>query len=368
MSGNQTIKLTPQELRAQSQALEQISEQYRSVLRNTDRVLKRVNSNWSYRLANNFATKIHSVSKASENLVTMLAQSAEAARSAGESFTTVDAQLAKYVGGETGEKSGQTQATTPANNDIEWEGSWKNGNIKRNGSIFGFDASGELEGDLFGGKVDTFKKATWDTEDGDVGIGAGISAEGYAAKGSARWNIGLLNREINGKVGTVSGKGKIGATLFEDGKLSPALEAEIKGKAALLEGDAKTSFGTEDYNAHIKGSGTVLGAEAEAGVKAGKITYTDKATGTTKTKYGVQGEASAEAYIAQGKVSGGVTIFGIDIDVGVSGKAGGAGVSVGGGASTNGVSGKIGAGLGLGLGLEVEIDWSDFSWDKLRFW
>ncbi|MGN0555262.1 MAG: WXG100 family type VII secretion target [Candidatus Fimenecus sp.] len=99
MSGNQTIKLTPQELRAQSQALEQISEQYRSVLRNTDRVLKRVNSNWSYRLANNFTTKIHSVSKASENLVTMLAQSAEAARSASESFTTVDAQLAKYVGG-----------------------------------------------------------------------------------------------------------------------------------------------------------------------------------------------------------------------------------------------------------------------------
>lgn len=108
MNGNQTIKLTPQELRTQSQALEQISEQYRSVLRNTDRVLKRVNSNWSYRLANNFATKIHSVSKASENLVTMLAQSAEAARSASESFTTVDAQLAKYIGGETGEKSGQT--------------------------------------------------------------------------------------------------------------------------------------------------------------------------------------------------------------------------------------------------------------------
>lgn len=99
MNGNQTIKLTPQELRTQSQALEQISEQYRSVLRNTDRVLKRVNGNWSYRLANNFATKIHSVSKASENLVTMLAQSAEAARSASESFTTVDAQLAKYIGG-----------------------------------------------------------------------------------------------------------------------------------------------------------------------------------------------------------------------------------------------------------------------------
>lgn len=114
MNGNQTIKLTPQELRTQSQALEQISEQYRSVLRNTDRVLKRVNSNWSYRLANNFATKIHSVSKASENLVTMLAQSAEAARSAGESFTTVDAQLAKYVGGGSLSSSeGQTNVVNP---------------------------------------------------------------------------------------------------------------------------------------------------------------------------------------------------------------------------------------------------------------
>lgn len=66
-------------------------------------------------------------------------------------------------------------------------------------------------------------------------------------------------------------------------------------------------------------------------------------------------------YFSQGKVSGGFTIFGIKIDAGVTGKAGGAGVSAEGKVTTGGVSGKIGAGLGLGAGVEISIDWSNFS-------
>ena len=108
----------------------------------------------------------------------------------------------------------------------------------------------------------------------------------------------------------------------------------------------------------MNAEGTVLGAEAELSGGAGMITYKDETTGKTRTELG---KAGAEAYLAEGSISGGFTIFGIEVDVGASGKAGGAGVEAGGRVTTGGISGEIGAGLGLGLGLELSIDWSDFS-------
>ena len=111
----------------------------------------------------------------------------------------------------------------------------------------------------------------------------------------------------------------------------------------------------------MNAEGTVLGAEAELSGGAGMITYKDETTGKTRTELGVSGKAGAEAYLAEGSISGGFTIFGIEVDVGASGKAGGAGVEAGGRVTTGGISGEIGAGLGLGLGLELSIDWSDFS-------
>ena len=75
--------------------------------------------------------------------------------------------------------------------------------------------------------------------------------------------------------------------------------------------------------------------------------------------------------MAKGKVSGGFTIFGIEFNASVEGKAGGAGVTAGAGVTTEGVSGKLGAGLGLGAGIEFSIDWSGFKWPKFelpRLW
>ena len=60
------------------------------------------------------------------------------------------------------------------------------------------------------------------------------------------------------------------------------------------------------------------------------------------------------------KVSGGINIFGINIDGAISGHAGGAGVKVGTVIAPSSVSGEIGAGLGLGLGIKITIDWSKF--------
>lgn len=229
------------------------------------------------------------------------------------------------------------------------------------GSILSFDSSGSAEGDVIGGSIKTKSKAKWNPGKGDAGIEKSVEAEGHLAKGKLKGNIGLVGGELSGTVGTVGATGKIGVTLYKDGKFSPTLDAKLKAEAAAAKGSAEAKVGTNEINGHIKGSGTLLGAEVEAGGSIGKITYKDETTGQTKTEIGVKGKVGAEAYLAQGKVSGGFTIFGVKIDVGVSGKAGGVGISAEGRFMTGGASGKIGAGLGLGAGVEVSIDWSNFS-------
>lgn len=245
--------------------------------------------------------------------------------------------------------------------DWKIEGAVLAGSKTVSGSILGFDSTGTAEGDLVGGSIKTKSQAKWKLEKGEAGIEKSIEAEGHLAKGKLKGNIGLLGGEVSGTVGSVGATGKVGATLFKDGKFSPTLDAKLKAEAAAVKGSAEGKIGTDEHNAHIKGSGTLLGAEAEASGSVGKITYKDETTGQTKTEIGAKGKVGAEAYLAQGKVSGGFTIFGINIDAGIQGKAGGAGVTAEGKVTTGGVSGKIGAGLGLGAGLEISIDWSNFS-------
>lgn len=245
--------------------------------------------------------------------------------------------------------------------DWKLEGAVFSGNSKKIGSIFGFDSSGSVEGDAIGGSIKTKSKAKWNIKNRDAGIEKSIEAEGHIAKGKAKGNIGLLGGEVSGTVGVVGATGKIGATLLKDGKFSPTLDAKLKAEATAVKGDAEAKFGTNEHNAYIKGSGTLLGAEAEASGSVGKIVYKDKTTGVTKTEIGAKGKVGAEAYLAQGEVSGGFTLFGVKINAGVTGKVGGAGVTAEGKVTTGGISGKIGAGLGLGGDIEIGIDWSNFS-------
>lgn len=113
MAMDKTIKLTPELLKTQGEKLGAISDSYRTTLKQVDRVLKRVNTNWSYRLANNFGTKIHSVAKSSETLVMLLEQSSSAAINAGESFSTIDSQLAKFIGGNAANSNESSIKTVP---------------------------------------------------------------------------------------------------------------------------------------------------------------------------------------------------------------------------------------------------------------
>lgn len=202
--------------------------------------------------------------------------------------------------------------------------------------------------------------AEWSPEKGDAGATIKGSVSGSLFTGTVKSKNGLNSSSGEIKVGNaaVSGEGK--AQLFKDGKLSPEISAKVSGEVSAVKGKIETKTGTDDYNVHGKAEGELLGAKAEAKGGVGKITYKDK-EGNTKTGYGVEGSVGAEAYVAQGKVSGGFTIAGIKIGVSVSGKAGGAGVSAGGRVTTGGISGEIGAGLGLGAGIKLDVDWTDFA-------
>lgn len=226
------------------------------------------------------------------------------------------------------------------------------------GTIFGMEAGVDGEYHVAHLTTESESGAEWNLDEGEAGIeykrGIGFSA----VDGKAAYNVGPYSGEVEAKVGNVAAAGGIGISLMEDGQFDPHAYVGVEGKASVAEGTATGQLGSDSYNVHSEASGTLLGAEAEAKLQLGS--YTDK---NGNEKFGVSTDVGAEAYVAEGELSGGFTFMGIKFDAGIEGKAGGAGAKVGGEVSSSGVSGEIGAGLGLGLGLNVSVDWSDFKWE-----
>lgn len=249
-----------------------------------------------------------------------------------------------------------------------------NGKAAADGTIGETEVHGEAEGELLGaswnGKVTSgIKWKDEKAEDGTITrklsgatlLSASLAGDAYLAKGSVKGNVGLLYGKASGTVGKVSGKGEIDVSLIKDGRLAPQLSAKAEASATALEGKAEVGVGTENNNIFVKADGKAGYAKAEAGLGIGTIT-TKTADGREKTALGVEAKAGAEAYAAQGTVSGGIRIMGVTIDVGVTGKAGGAGAKVGGSVTTGGVSGSLSIGALIGLGVDFKIDWSGFKW------
>lgn len=228
------------------------------------------------------------------------------------------------------------------------------------GSILGVEYKAAAEARYLGGSVENKWKVKNDWKKKEVTAQVGSKAEMYCAEGEASGQFGYLNGTIKGTVGSAAVSGGIGATLFDNGVLSPSVSAKLKAEAAAAKGSAEVSVGTEEFNSYVKGSGSLFSASAEAGGEVGMITTTDE-NGKSRTQLGAKVKLGAESYVAQGKITGGFTVFGIKVGVSASGKAGGAGGSIGGSVSTGGVSGSISAGFGLGAGLSIDIDWSNFS-------
>ena len=245
------------------------------------------------------------------------------------------------------------------------EGTFRSGAIST--TLFGGDLT--AEGKILTGSIDTFGKAEWNIEDGEFGAKAGIKGEGSVLEGGVSYQNGDYSAGATGSVLTGGFTGSIGAGLWEDGHFRPSVNAEAKISGSVLHGELNDRFGSDDFNIHRKAEGDVLTADAYAKAGAGYITVTNS-SGEEVNVLGAQAKAGAEAYVFKGEVSGGFSIFGIDIDVSAEGKALGAGVEAGGYVGTNGVSGKIGGGLGVGGSLEISIDWSDFKvpdWAKNWF-
>lgn len=238
-------------------------------------------------------------------------------------------------------------------------GSLAEGSVFMNGQLAGIDVGMNAKGDVLGASVTTGGKAKWDLEKGDVGIEGNIKAEVHLASGELEANVGYLNGKIEGKIGSAEAQGSLGATLWKDGKFAPSIGVEGKASAKVAEGGVEASFGSDNYNVHSSAEGSVLGAEAEASAKAGVITYKDK-DGTIKTKYGAEAKVGAEAYLAQGEVKTGFTLFGIEVNASVEGKVGGGGAAAGGEVTSGGVGASLDLGLGVGVGVDISVDWSGF--------
>ena len=167
---------------------------------------------------------------------------------------------------------------------------------------------------------------------------------------------GDLSGEGKASISSVEVAGEIGATLYEEDELRPALEANASASANLAsaEGELKYTIGNGDI--HGTASGEFLTAEASVDLGIGAIEQETKKKGTIEG-FGLQATVGAEAYVAQGEVSGGIDFLGITIDVTLAGNIGGVGAKAGGAITTGGIGGEISGGLGIGGGLSFSITW-----------
>lgn len=234
------------------------------------------------------------------------------------------------------------------------------GSIEGNGAFVGFDTSGKLEGEFVGYSTKTKANSAWNLQEKKASISAGAEVEGHLAKGSASGNIGLLGGKAEGSVGNVGAKGEVGFSLLRDGNFSPSLGASASAETSVAKGSAQVNFGSEEYDVHANANGSVLTAKAKAEANVGVITYLDESSGRTTQAYGAGAEVGFEAYLAEGTVSGGVTICGIKFDLGASGKVGGAGAKGGVQVTTKNIAGEADLGLGVGLGVSFNVDFSGF--------
>ena len=254
----------------------------------------------------------------------------------------------------------EMSALKPSKSVSLWEGS-----AGIAGTILGIKSGLEVKGNVFGASWDTGFESGVKWKDGKLKsislIRAFAAGEVHLAEGSVKGNIGIASGEIKGSVGKVSGTGEVNVSLYKDGKLAPQIGVKGEMSAVAAEGEAKVSVGSKNNNVHGKVSGKAGVAKAYGEAAVGKITYKTE-SGEVKTTNGVKLEAGAEAYAGEAKASGGVNIFGIKIDVGFTGKAGGAGGSIGYTQATGCVKGKLGVGLIFGAEVELGIDWSGFKW------
>ena len=136
--------------------------------------------------------------------------------------------------------------------------------------IGGVHTVATVSGGLLNGELSFGVHADGD-QDNNLGVTAEIEAKGTLAEGKVTGKYGYLYGDMSGAVGAGSVKGEAKATLFQEGKFDPQLSATASASVAVAQGEVEAGFGTEDNNVHVKASGEMGTAEAEAGLQLGKV-------------------------------------------------------------------------------------------------
>ena len=271
-------------------------------------------------------------------------------------------EVSNIGSGETTLPNGVTMGYSGPKNEYEdgtYSGSVLSSFIESNKNIGGLDVKDRVEGEILGYSAET--SYGFKSDDDQIMAYAGAKGEGHLAKVKHTTTVGEYykgSEEVS--VGNIEGEGYVGFTFIEDGKIRPHVGGKAEVQVSAVKGQIERQLGTDDYNLHTNAEGSLLGASAELEAQIGVIKYKDPKTHKEVVGYGAKAEAGAEAYLAEGRVEGGITIAGIKINVGLEGKAGGAGAKAGGAIMTDKVSGEIDLGLGLGAGLDFDIDFSGF--------
>lgn len=252
-----------------------------------------------------------------------------------------------------------------ANNQLKTDGNLIDGEASTSGELFGINSAASASGGLFHYEAGIKNSSSFKFKDENgnwnfdsFGLKTSAAVGGALAVGAVSGNIGYLHGEASGEFLTAGVSADATMALYNDGKFRPSLSVGASAEASVLSGEAEAGFGTDQYGIGASASGDLLHAEAEAEAGIGYLGEDENGNAT----YGVQAEASAMASLASGKVEGGITLFGIDINVGLSGHAGAVGVEAGGSITTEGVKANFAGAAALGAGLDISIDWSDAEW------
>lgn len=248
------------------------------------------------------------------------------------------------AGGERERKASENPFWSFLTGDAKLEGAVLAGELKGEGSFLGIAASGAIGGELLGGELSLKPDVALDLAKGDYHAGVKGKAEGHVAQGTLEGDYGLLHGDLKGSLVTGAVEGELEASLFRNGYFDPSLGGKASAKVSAASGEANARFGAEDTNVHAKAEGDLFTAHAEASAHAGLN--------------GVGAKVEAGAYCAEGEISAGFNLFGVKVDIGLEGKAGGAGAKAAFGVDKDAVSGELALGLLLGAGVNFKIDYS----------
>ena len=281
MAGN--IKLTPEELLAQSTEMASIQSEFESLFSQVTSSLNNLNGSWSEALAGNFSGKISAAQKSFSAVAEMMANGATAARVSANTFSEPGAVLSLICGGgESGSFSGSSDLLSWIAENAQTSGMNSDLMIGAISKMTGVDAAGAkdilgkvMQGD-YEGVLDTVadKGIDWiaGALSGELGSDTWVGQMEEATGG--KFEFGGLEKSFYKNVlgGTLgNAKNIVKDMYFGDG--NPAYELEQLGEMAWNSGAGSVIKTTSDaaYNVvkNIPGIGDYY---AEKGVTDGEGT------------------------------------------------------------------------------------------------